>query len=150
MRVLSERRRGLRLVGHSSVWGFTIYGDVPTKEVLAAAQDGLRQLRIGKRGLAIHPNCGSNLVVAGVLAGLGVFLTLGGLSRERERSFLDRLSRLPLACAVAVIAVALARPLGTAVQAFVTTEADVGDLRIVSITREERASVRIHQVRTEG
>ncbi|MBE9507029.1 MAG: hypothetical protein IMY86_03185, partial [Chloroflexi bacterium] len=36
MHVLSERYRNLRLVGRSSLWGFYIYGNVPTEDLLAA------------------------------------------------------------------------------------------------------------------
>jgi hypothetical protein len=150
MHILSERHRGLRLVGRSSLWGFYIYGDVPTEGVVAAAQEGLRRLKAGQREMAIHPQCGSNLAVAGTLAGLGAFLALGGVSAGRARGRLERLARLPLACAAATLGIILAQPLGTALQAHVTTQADVGDLRIVSVTQERRAGVLVHHVRTEG
>jgi hypothetical protein len=150
MHVLSEHYRSLRLVGRSSLWGFYIYGDVSTEAVLAAAQEGLRRLKSGQRQMAIHPNCGSNLAAAGTLAGLAAFLTLGGCSANRARSRLERIARLPLACAAATLGIIMARPLGTALQAHVTTQADVGSLRIVGVTRERRAGVLIHHVRTEG
>jgi len=150
MHVLGERRRDLKLVGRSSLWGFYIYGDVSTDSLLAAAQEGLQRLKSGQRRLAIHPNCGSNLAVAGVLAGVGAFLALGGLSKDRPKSFLERLASLPLACTVATLGVILAQPLGAALQARVTTQADVGDLRIVSITRERKGSLLVHCVRTGG
>ena len=156
MTVLSERQRGLRLVGRSSLWGFYIYGDVPTESLLAAAQEGLRRLKAGQRQMAIHPNCGTNLAVAGILAGLGAFLSLGGLSmrnqvsRKKPGFLLERLARLPLACTAAMLGIVAARPLGTALQARVTTQANVGNLRIVGATREEKGSVVIHHVRTEG
>ena len=154
MQVLSEHHRELRLAGRSSTWGFYIYGDVSTEGLLAAAQEGLRRLKAGQRQMAIHPNCGSNLVVAGTLAGVGAFLTLGGLSGRRAKNRLsnwaERISRLPLACAVATLGIILARPLGAAFQAHVTTQADVGDLCVVGVTREKRAGVLVHHVRTEG
>ena len=149
MHVLSERHRNLRLVGRSSLWGFYIYGNVPTDGVLAAAQEGLQRLRLGRRQMAVHPNCGSNLAVAGILAGVGAFLALGGLSRK-GKSWLDRLARLPLACSAAILGIVLAQPLGTALQAYVTTQADVGGMRIVGVTRERKAGVLVHHVRTEG
>jgi hypothetical protein len=154
MQVLGERHQELRLAGRSSLWGFYIYGDVPTESVLAAAQEGLRRLKTGQRRMAIHPNCGSNLVVAGTLAGLGAFLTLGGLSGNQTKSrvpnWVERLSRLPFACAFAMLGIIVARPLGTALQAHVTTQADVGDLCIVGVVKERRAGVLVHHVRTEG
>ncbi len=150
MKVLAERHSKMRLVGRSSFWGFTIYGDVDTEDLLDAARDGLRRLKAGQRSMAIHPNCGSNYVVAGTIAGLGTFLALGGLSRNEDERFLDRLARLPLACAVGTLGVILSRPLGTAFQAHITTEANVGDLRITGATRSERAGTTVHFVQTKS
>ena len=157
MHVLGERYRDIRLVGRSSLWGFYIYGDVPTDTLLSAAQEGLRRLRAGQSQMAIHPHCGSNLAVAGTLAGLGAFLALGGISTRRNRVFsekpgfsLERIARLPLACAAATLGIILARPLGAAFQAHVTTQADVGNLHIAGITRERKTGVLVHHVRTEG
>ena len=150
MQVLSERQRNLRLVGRSSLWGFYVYGNVPTEEVIAAAQEGLRRLKAGRREMAIHPHCGTNLAVAGVLAGLGAFLALGGLFRSRPKRLGERLAHLPLACTAAMLGIVLARPLGAAFQARVTTQADVGDLALVGVTREERAGLLIHHIRTAG
>jgi hypothetical protein len=146
MHVLAERYRGLRLVGRSSLWGFYVYGDAPTEGILAAAQEGLRRLQAGRWRMAIHPQCGSNLVVGGTLAGLGAFVALSG----KRRGFLDRIARLPLVFAAATLGLILAQPVGAIFQARVTTQPDVGSLRVVSVTREERAGIVVHHVRTEG
>lgn len=150
MNVLSERYRDLRLVGRASLWGFYVYGNVPTEGVLAAAQEGLQRLQAGNRRMAIHPNCGSNLAVAGILAGVGAFLALGGLSKNSPRGFWQRLFRLPFACTAAMLGIVLAQPLGPLFQAHVTTQANVGDLRIVDVTQETRAGIVVHHVRTGG
>ena len=150
MHALAEQHRNLRLVGRSSLWGFYIYGDVPTEAVVAAAQEALRRLRAGQRRMAVHPNCGSNLAVAGVLAGLGAFLVLRGGSTDRGKSLLERLARLPLVFTAATMGIILAQPLGSALQAHVTTQANVGDLCIVSVTKERKARLLVHHVRTEG
>jgi hypothetical protein len=150
IQVLGERLRELALVGRSSLWGFYIYGDVPTEDALAAAQEGLRRLQNGEQRMAIHPNCGTNLAVAGVLAGFGAFLALGGLGRKRDRGLLDRLARLPLAFTAATLGIILARPLGPAIQAYVTTDANVGNMRIAGVSRERKAGITVIHVRTEG
>lgn len=150
MQVLGEHHSNARLMGRSSLWGFYIYGDVSTEDVLKAAREGLRRLKAGEKGMAIHPNCGSNYVVAGTIAGLSAFLALGGLSRNRRESLMDRLARLPMACATATLGIILSRPLGTALQSQVTTEADVGDMRVDSVTRNQRAGSAVHFVRTDG
>lgn len=149
MQVLAEQHGATHLVGRSSFWGFTIYGDVDTEDLLDAAQEGLQRLKAGQRTMAIHPNCGSNYAVAGTVAGLGAFVALGGLSRDQNRGVMDRIARLPLACALGTLGVILSRPLGTAFQAHVTTEADVGDLSITGVTRSERAGTAIHVVQTK-
>ena len=149
MHVLNERYRGLKLVGRSSLWGFYIYGNIPTEAVASAAQEGLRRLKAGQHQMAIHPNCGSNLAVAGTLAGLGAFLALGGMSTKPAKSRLERIARLPLAFTAATLGIMLAQPLGAILQAHVTTQADVGSLCIVSITQEKKANILVHHVRTE-
>ncbi len=157
MHVLSERYRDLKLVARSSLWGFYIYGNIPAEAVLAAAQEALQRLKAGQREIAIHPNCGSNLVVAGTLAGLGAFLALSGGRKAgspgKTRAFarwLEHIARLPLACAAAMLGIVLAQPLGIILQARVTTQSDVGDLRIISVTQEKKAGIFVHHVRTGG
>ena len=161
VQVLDERHRGLRMVGRSSSGGFYIWCNLPTEKVLDAAQEGLRRLQAGQRHMAIHPNCGSNIVVAGVMAGVGTFLVVDGYKKPdfsasgaTKPRFLERfmnwLNRLSLACTVATVAIILARPLGTLFQTHVTTQADVGDLRIAGITRETRFGSAVYRIHTEG
>jgi hypothetical protein len=146
MHVLGERYRAARLVGRSSLWGFYLYGDVPTESVVAAAQEGLRRLKAGQWQMAIHPHCGSNLAVTGVLAGLAAFLAMSG----KCKNWLHRLSRLPLACAAATVGVLLAQPLGPVLQTRLTTQANVGNMRITEVSREQRAGIVVHQIRTDA
>ncbi len=150
MSVLNERYRGLRIAGRSSPWGFYIYGEVPTAGLLAAAQEGLRRLQAGQRQLAVHPNCGTNLAVAAILAGTGAFLTLEMSGVRRRNRLWDRLACLPIVCTVALLGIVLAQPLGAALQARVTTDADIGAIRIAGITWERKGGLLIHHVRTEG
>jgi hypothetical protein len=150
IQVLSERRPNLRLMGRSSLRGFIIYGNVSTDDILDATREGLQRLRAGDRVLAIHPNCGSNYVVAGTIAALSAFLALGGLSGKRRERLLDRLARLPMACTMATLGIILSRPLGTTLQAHVTTEPEVGNLHVAGVTRDERGGTAIHFVRTDG
>lgn len=147
--VLGERYPTLRVVGRTSPWGFYIYGEVPTADLLAAAQEGLRRLRAGQRHLAVHSHCGSNFAIAGILAGIGAFLTLEGLL-IRRRNLWERFACLPLVCTAATIGIILAQPLGVAFQTHITTEADVGEMRIGGITWERKGSLLVHHVRTEA
>jgi hypothetical protein len=44
----------------------------------------------------------------------------------------------------------LARPLGPLLQAYVTTQSDMGNLHIVDVTQEKKAGIVVHHVRTGG
>jgi len=144
MHVLNERGQRLRLVARSSPWGFDVYGDIPTDELLAAVQEALRRLRFGDRELAVHPNCGTNLALAGALGGMSAFVALWNPPREGRR----RLTRLPVAILAATLGVAAAAALGPLVQARITTQADPGTMRVVAIECERKPNMLVHRVRT--
>ncbi|MCX7680476.1 MAG: DUF6391 domain-containing protein [Anaerolineae bacterium] len=148
LHVLSERHPHLKLMGRSSLWGFYIYGSISAGEVLSAAQEALERLRSGQRSIAFHPQCGSNYVVAGGLAGLGAFLVLDGSPSRRETNFLKRLAYLPLVCAVATLGIILSGYVAPLFQSLVTTEANVGDLRIVGVLQEKKTGIPVYFVRT--
>ena len=134
------------LVGRSDADGFYLYGDVSTEEVEQATTAALERLRAGEHHLAIHPNCGTNLITAGMLSGLAAFFSLGGL--RRQDSWSDRLWRLPTAIMLTTLALILAQPLGTAAQRHLTTEGDPGDLQIIEIRPLSVSGQIIHRVRT--
>ena len=128
-----------RLVGRASSDGFYIYGKVPTDKIHESAAEALARLKKGESQLAVSPLCGTNLAVAGVLAGLASLLALGNRSRWE---------RLPNVLMAAVVAVVGAQPLGRVVQRYVTTSADVQDLEIVGVTATARGLAPLHKVRT--
>ncbi len=144
--VLSRRCRDLRVVGRSTLRGFILYGNLPTETVVEAVQEALARLKAGQKELAVHPTCGTNFVAAGSLAGMGVFAVL----TPRRRSLGEWLGRLPLVLLVATFGFILGQRLGAVLQSRVTTDGDVGDLRIVGVVREERGPLVLHHIQTEG
>src|SRR4030042_4098119 len=106
-----------RLIGRASTDGFFIYGNVPTEKIQESANEALVRLKEGEAQLAVSPLCGTNLAVAGILAGLASLVALGG-----GRS---RLERLPNVLMAAVVAVVGAQPLGRLGQRYVTTPRDL-------------------------
>ena len=144
--ILSRLSRDVRVMGHSTPLGFVLYGDLPTEIVLQAVQEALARLKAGQRELAVHPTCGTNYVTSGVLAGLGAFVVL----TPRRRSLSEWLSRLPLVLLVSTFGFMIGQRLGMSLQAAVTTEARVGELRVASVVREERGPLVRHRVYTEG
>ena len=139
--ILTEKYRPLSVVGRSTFSGYFLYGNLTTDMVIEAAHEALSRLRAGEDYLAIHPNCGTNVVTAGSLAGLATFAVL---SSSRKR----RLELLPNALLAATAALVLAQPIGPQLQAHVTTLADLGDLTIKGIQRVERRNLVVHFVAT--
>ena len=132
--VLMARTRNVALLGgRSNHRGFHVYGQVETAALEAAAAEALARLRAGEAGLAIHPNCGTNLVASGTLAGLAV-MTTTAIARRQKASIVDR---IPLGILAATAGIIAGRPLGFRLQRSVTTLADVRDLRLGPVTRRQ-------------
>ena len=128
-----------RLIGRASPDGFYIYGNIPTDKIRESAAEALARLKAGESQLAVSPLCGTNLAVAGILAGLASLAVLGNRSR---------LERLPSVLMAAVVAVVGAQPLGRLVQRYVTTSPDVQGLEIVAVTTATRGLAPLHKVKT--
>ncbi len=139
MHVLSAHYPFSHLVGRSSAGGFYIYGPVETQAVASAASEALARLQQGEAHLAVHPRCGTNLVVTSVMAGTAAFVT--ALGRPRSKA-----DRFPLALAGATLAALVAQPLAHKVQEHLTTSPNVDGLYITSITRQERGNLVVHKI----
>ena len=146
LHILAQRFPGKSMAGHSNPEGFWIFGDLDTQEVRSAVERALDRLRAGENHLAVHPNCGTNIVVSGVTAGLAAAMVMFSAGKDRR----ERLERLPLAVTLATFALAAAQPLGNALQARVTTSGEPGDLQVVDVIPAERGRVKAHRVITEG
>ena len=141
IRILNRRFPTLRLAGWSAPGGFFVYGDVSTPDLQNAVAEALVRLSGGERELAIHPHCGTNLVTAGLLAGLFSFVTmLPGDQRARQ-------ARLPLVLLFSTLALMLAQPLGLVVQQHVTTEANLDSVSSVRIDSRPMGGTPVHRVR---
>jgi hypothetical protein len=116
--------RTLRVVGRSTNSGFYIYGNVGEEDLQEATQEALVRLRRGESYLAISPMCGTNLAVAGILAGVASLLALGSRSR------VERVPNVVLASMLAVLA---AQPLGRLAQKHLTTDPDLSDTEVVGV-----------------
>ncbi len=127
----------MRIVGRSDHNGFYIYANIETGRLRDYAQEALVRLQRGEEHLAVSPMCGTNIAVAGVLAGFTSYLAL-----RRADGHVDGITKAVLASLVSVIA---SQPLGRLVQKYVTTSPELGGVRITSV---DRLSDRIHKVRT--
>ena len=144
--ILSKKHPNVHMGGMSTPRGFTIFGDVQTEEVAEAAIEALKSLRAGQADLAMHPNCGTNFAVSGLMAGAAAWL--GSLGAGKR--FKQKLERLPLMVLLATVALILTRPLGPLVQKQITTTGDPQGLELERVETFVRAGVRMHHVLTRG
>ena len=146
LHILGQLHPNIPIAGHSDQKGFWIVGNVPAEMVLNAAQQAISRLKNGESRLAIHPNCGTNLVTTGIFSGAAAWLALMGSGNR----FRDRLERLPLAVVFATLAVLLSRPLGLMLQEHLTTSGNPGNLELVGIRTLERGGILTHRLVTRG
>ena len=135
------RTHKINMGGHSNPTGFFIFGELRTEDIRAALEEAYTRLRGGESELAIHPGCGTNLVATAFLPG-----TLAWLPFQSTRSTRIRLLLLPLAILFGVFGFILSKPLGTWMQRNLTTEADLGNMRIVDVTLVRKG---VHRIMTK-
>src|SRR3990172_10541731 len=114
----------VRIVGRATRDGFYLYGDMEADRVRESTIEALHRLQRGEAHLAISPMCGTNLAVAGLLAGVSSLLALGNRSR---------LERLPNVLLASMSAVLVAPPLGRLGPKHVTTSPDLSDTELLDI-----------------
>jgi hypothetical protein len=138
--VLSRDNPTIKVVGRTNLGGFLLWGNVATETVVEAVLEAIRRLRAGEGDLAIHPNCGSNIVAGGMLAGVSVLLA----TRGRRRSVWDQ---LPSALLAATTALLVAQPLGLLLQQRVTTTSNIAhNLRLHQVIAGTLGSTSAHRV----
>ncbi len=145
LHVLAEKYPAKPMAGHSNPTGFFILGNLPTEDVESAVSQASSRLRAGERGLAIHPGCGTNLATSALVAATFAWFAMRG-----SRSTFGRLLRLPFAIALASIGALVSRPLGPILQEKITTDADLGNLQVISIKPAMSGRLQAHQVRTSN
>ena len=143
--MLSQRFPYHRLAGYSYPGGFFLLGDVPTDQVREVVVQALARMNNGERSLAIHPNCGTNYAVSGILAGTLAWLGMAGTKSKR-----DQFARLPLVIILATLGLITSAPLGLKVQQHITTSGDPQGLAIVNIFPVRFGQFSMHRVITQG
>lgn len=138
--ILLRKHGQIRVVGRAVPDGFYIYGDVPTERLEEFASEALERLQKGEAHLAVSPHCGTNIAVAGLLAGVGSYVAMGARS--------DRLGGLPGAIIASVAAVIASQPLGRWVQKNYTTSPDLEGVRVVSVKKSSSRLGNVHKIQT--
>ncbi|MFL5665097.1 MAG: DUF6391 domain-containing protein [Ktedonobacteraceae bacterium] len=137
--ILSGMVPTLSVSARSFAGGFIIFGDVDLRLLRTAADEALRRLQAGEAELAIHPNCGTNIVVGVSLMTLGTIL---GMASNQTRT------RVASAAASSVAGLMAARPLGEFVQRHFTTLPDLQGAKIKDIVRRKVFGFTIIEVHT--
>lgn len=124
-------RQNYILSGRASYGGYVVMGDVATEKIKDAAQDALSRLKNGQKHLALHPNCGTNLVTAGLM--FTSIAAVGFMGTDRKRAW----ERFPLVMVFMMVAALYSTPIGMVVQEHITTESDPENIEIIQIKRSE-------------
>jgi hypothetical protein len=135
--ILTARNPDIQLVGRADTTGFNIYGDVPTDELEKAAHEAVERLQNGEGNLAVHPRCGTNLLVAGLATALAAVLALGRKPSVRK---------LPDVILATTFAAYLSQPLGLSLQQYVTTSADAQGARVAGIRQSQIGQLQVQHV----
>jgi len=138
--LMLARQGPMRVIGRAATDGFYVYANVATDRLEEFAQEALGRLQRGEASLAVSPLCGTNIAVAGVLAGTASFVALAG-----RRSFFDGLSRAVTASMIAIVA---SQPLGRLIQKNYTTSPDLAGVRIIGVETVGGRIGGLHKVRT--
>jgi hypothetical protein len=146
LNLLAKSHPGQAFAGHSDGSGFWILGDILSEDLTQAIGEALARLQAGQAHLAIHKNCGTNLLVSGFAAGLaGAAGLIGAGDKPR-----DKFERIPLITLFSVAALLFSRPLGPLLQREVTVNGDPGNLRILEISRHSLNGMPAHRIRTRS
>ena len=143
--LLSSQRPALALSGISFPSGFYILGDIDTETLRAAVFMALKRMQNGEKGLAVHPNCGTNYVTSGILAGTLAWLAMLGVKDRREK-----VERLPLVISLVTLAFIYSRPLGPLIQERITTSGEPAGLHVVDVYPIKLGFFTLHRVVTAG
>ncbi len=137
--ILATMDPTLSVSARSNNNGFIIFGDVDLGLLRHALDEALTRLLAGEAGLAIHPNCGTNLAVGVSMVTIG---TLLGMASSNSRT------RVATAAASSVAGWVSARPLGEYVQKHFTTLPELEGVRVTDITRRKFYGFTYIEVRT--
>lgn len=146
LHMLAKRYPNTSIGGHSNPRGFWIAGDVSLEAVRDSVDEALSRLKAGEHKLAVHPNCGTNIVTTGTLAGLAGAMALFGAGKRWQ----DKLERLPLAASLATLVLILSQPLGLFLQERISTSSVPGSLEVVEIVKTQRGVLTLYRVTTRG
>jgi hypothetical protein len=141
LKILARNYDDKTLAGHSNPTGFFLFGDIALEDIRNAIDEAMSRLRAGETELAIHPGCGTNVATSLVLPATFAWIPMQGTRSNRWRFLL-----IPVALTLALFGYFLSKPLGPWLQRNITTEADLGNLRVTEIVAVRKG---VHRVVTK-
>ena len=129
--VLEGKGNKNALLGLSDAGGFWVVGNIPSDLLLDSVREALARLEGGESRLALHENCGTNLITTGAIAGGLAWLGMLG----SNKGFFRKVKRLPLVISLASIGVLIAQPIGPLLQEKVTTLSGGQKREVVGLQR---------------
>ena len=141
LKILARKYDNKKIGGHSNPAGFFLFGDMALEDIGVAIEEAMTRLRAGEKELAIHPGCGTNVATSMLLPATFAFVPM-----QRARSTIWRILLIPFAFGLGLVGYLLSKPLGPWLQRHVTTEADLGDLRVTEILFVRKG---VHRVMTK-
>jgi Domain of unknown function (DUF6391) len=141
LHILARKFKNQSMGGHSNPTGFYLMGNFTKEDIQEAADEAMQRIRAGETGLAIHEGCGTNIATSTLIPA-----TLAFVPMSRARSNFWRFFLIPFAIGLAVSGYFLSKPLGPWLQKHVTTEADLGNMRIIDIVPVRKG---LHRVITK-
>ena len=138
LHILARKYKNQNMAGHSNPTGFYLMGNFSKEDIQDAADEAMQRIRAGETGLAIHEGCGTNIAASTLLPATFAFVPI-----QQARSTFWKVFLIPFAILLAVFGYFLSKPLGPWLQRNVTTEADLGNMRILDIIPVRKGLFRI-------
>ena len=138
--VLLERGISPPLAGNATPGGFLVYSRASTEDVREAAEEALRRLQSGQHGLAVSPYCGTNILVAALIA-----LIVTSVLRGRSKSVMKGMSSMMLGI---MVALTFRRRVGELVQEHLTTLPDSDGVSVRKVKCLRIGGMTVHWVGT--
>jgi len=136
--ILARKYKDQNMAGHSNPTGFFLFGDMSLEDIRNAINEAMTRLHAGESGLAIHPGCGTNLAASTLVPAAFAWAPFQG-----ARSLRWRLLLIPVAFMFAIFGYLLSKPLGPWLQRNITTEADLGDMKVMDIVTVRKGVYRV-------
>lgn len=147
LHVLSLRHPQVAAVGHSGPRGFSLICKLSSEEATKVVLEAWHRLNRGEVQLAVHPNCGTNLVVSILLAS-GAFSTVLALLKGRNKS--SQPWHYLVSGAVAVPVFIFSKPLGILTQKQLTTSPELGHTAVLYVNSTQFGDSYLHRFSTSS